>query len=173
MNLRQEQKELLSLTLESCNKQCEILDMLILTLNYRKGVVSIEKEKVELVCFLKSYFSDKSVEFCCGVDYISVYLDRKVLEKVLDGIISFMCGEFSGVKSFLKVYLNKTNRGFCLVFRGSVCEKLNEFKINSLDYKPIGILAQKELCFAMLSSLGFCIEEQVLEDKYSLTINYA
>lgn len=172
INLRDEQKELLELTLESCHRQCEILDMLILSLNYRKGVVSLNKENVNLVSFLNRIFEDNDVEFYCDEDSINVYLDKIVFENVLCGILSSASVGYVNNR-FCEVFLYKKRTGFSLVFSGYVCENLNEFKINSLNYKPIGVLAQKELYFTMLRYLGFEVCEQVVEDKYNLTINYA
>ena len=172
MNLRDEQKELLDLTLESCHKQCEILDMLVNTLNYKKRNVYLKKERVNLVSLMVSILTEKRVNFYCSKEYINVCLDREIFEKVLCGLLE--CVDCRKVEnSILNVNLYEIDNGFRIEFCGGGMDCSLFLTLNSLDYQPVGALVNKELRFAMLESLGFVVKEQVLKDKYSLTINYA
>jgi len=147
-NITPLQKELLTLTLDSCHKQCSIINTIIETYRFKTKSIKLNFEKINLSELIKKHiktFSNNQIIFKNQIETVEIDANKTQLLKVLKITTKEILNKTNPTKK-IHISIKENNNIITLKFIGStnnITSKNNQLDFNS--YKPIGAIAKKEL----------------------------
>lgn len=116
-NINEEQKELLNLTLDSCNQMYDMLSTILSTYKYENDDVLLSFEKVQLLPLIDDAFSksfktirNKNIQIKISAEnnFISLYADEGQIKKAIENLVD-SCVSFAYENTEILCQINKIN----------------------------------------------------------------
>ena len=177
------QKEILELTLNSCYKQCSIINDLISTFKFKKNDVKVRFENVLLIDCLNKVVNQLILElnlpaeiFEMKVDWDENFIkaDKVQLYKALKMLL-LLCLERADSSEKINIFLFNDCEEFVTIevegiLSSELCYKTDKMDLGFNQYCPIGTLVQQDLFYEIIKYLGGAFFEKMSGEKFKMGV---
>ena len=164
-NITPLQKELLTLTLDSCHKQCSIINTIIETYRFKTKSIKLKHEKTnlyELFTQVAKEFPTLKTSINLNTIKAIIPADKIQLNKAFKIIFKLVSTQINNKKEIKINLTNRYNNSISLNIKCGLIPKdsTNLIAISNVnEYNPIGAIAEKELLLEIIKNHNGEIQE--------------